>query len=156
MRLYTIGGYGHTEVSFLNALKTNNIDLFVDVRQRRGVRGATYSFLNAKRLEENLTAAGIPYLHFKDLAPTNEVRLFQKSADSAANASKRERDKLSPAFIEAYKREILSDKDRGEILNRIGEYRNVCFFCVEKGHEACHRSILAEWLEPIAGCATHI
>jgi uncharacterized protein (DUF488 family) len=77
MRLYTIGGYGHTEKSFINALKSNNIDLFVDVRQRRGMRGATYSFLNAKKLEENLKSAEISYLHFKDLAPTNEVRSFQ-------------------------------------------------------------------------------
>jgi uncharacterized protein (DUF488 family) len=156
MRLYTIGGYGHTEKSFINALKSNNIDLFVDVRQRRGMRGATYSFLNAKKLEENLKSAEISYLHFKDLAPTNEVRSFQKVADSAANASKRDRDRLSPDFIDAYKREILSEKEMKDVFNRIDGYKNVCFFCVEKGHEACHRSVLTDWLEPIAGAATHI
>ena len=156
MELYTIGGYGHTEDSFLNALKLNGVDLFVDIRQRRGMRGSTYAFLNAKKLEENLKNAGISYLHFKDLAPTNEVRSLQKSADIDANSSKRERGKLSPAFIEAYKREILSDKEREDILSRISEYRRVCFFCVEKGHDACHRSVLTDWLEPIAGAATHI
>lgn len=156
MKLYTIGGYGHTEDSFIKALKSNDIDLFVDVRQRRGMRGSTYAFLNARKLEENLTQAGISYLHFKDLAPTNEVRSFQKSADSASKSSKRERDKLSPAFIEAYKKEILSDKERKEILSRISQHSRVCFFCVEKGHEACHRSVLTDWLEPIAGTAMHI
>lgn len=156
MKLYTIGGYGHTEESFLNSLRSNNIDLFVDVRQRRGMRGSTYAFLNAKKLEENLKKVGISYQHFKDLAPTNEVRSFQKSADSAANSSKRGRDKLSPSFIDAYEREILLDKEREEVLRRISGYDNVCFFCVEKGHEACHRSVLTNWLEPISGAATHI
>lgn len=156
MKLYTIGGYGHTEDSFLKSLKKNNIDLFVDIRQRRGMRGSTYSFLNAKKLEENLTNAGISYVHLKDLAPTNVVRHFQKSADSAVKSLKREREKLSPAFIMAYKEEILSRKDRGEILRRVSKYRNICFFCVEKGHEACHRSVVTDWLEPVAGTATHI
>ncbi|AZB56131.1 DUF488 domain-containing protein [Cereibacter sphaeroides] len=156
MKLFTIGGYGHTEESFLKTLKSNGIDLFVDIRQRRGMRGKAYAFLNAKKLEENLRSAGISYLHFKDLAPTNEVRSFQKTADIAASSSKRERDKLSSAFIEAYKRGILSGKEREEILGRVSEYRNICFFCVEKGHEACHRSVLTDWLEPIAGAATHI
>ena len=54
MQIYTIGGYGHTEDSFLRAIKSNAIDLFIDVRQRRGMRGSAYSFLNAKRLEDNL------------------------------------------------------------------------------------------------------
>jgi uncharacterized protein (DUF488 family) len=156
MKLYTIGGYGHTEESFLNSLRSNNIDLFVDVRQRRGMRGSTYAFLNAKKLEENLIKAEISYLHFKDLAPTNEVRAFQKSADSAENSSKRNRDKLSLGFIDAYKREILSNKEREDVLKKINGYTNVCFFCVEKGHEACHRSVLTDWLEPISGAATHI
>lgn len=156
MKLYTIGGYGKTKDSFLKELQSNNIDLLADIRQRRGMRGSTYAFLNAKRLEENLRTAGISYIHLKNLAPNNEVRSLQKSADSAARSSKQEREKLSPSFIDAYKREILSDKDREEILDRISKYNNVCFFCVEKGHEACHRSVLTDWLEPIAGTATHI
>lgn len=156
MELYTIGGYGHTENSFITALQSNSVDLFVDIRQRRGMRGRTYAFLNAKKLEENLKKIGISYLHFKDLAPSNEVRSYQKSADIAATITKRERDKLSPSFIEAYKREILSGKEEEDILRRIKGYNRICFFCVEKGHAACHRSILTDWLEPIAGTATHI
>ena len=156
MKLYTIGGYGQTEDSFLNSLKSNDIDLFVDVRQRRGMRGRRYAFLNAKKLEESLVEEGISYLHFKDLAPTDEIRDFQKSADSAANSSKRGRDKLSPSFVEAYKREILSNKERQEVIRRLIGYNNVCFFCVEKGHEACHRSVLTDWLEPVSGSARHI
>lgn len=155
-KLYTIGGYGHTEESFLKSLMANGIDLFVDVRQRRGMRGRAYAFLNAKKLEENLFNAGIPYLHFKDLAPTNEIRAFQKAADSASNSSKRGRHKLSVGFKEAYKREILSDREQQEILSRISGYRSVCFFCVEKGHEACHRSVLTDWLEPFPGATKHI
>jgi uncharacterized protein YeaO (DUF488 family) len=156
MKVHTIGGYGHTEESFFSALSLSDIDLFVDVRQRRGMRGGAYAFLNAKRLQEILSERKISYLHFKDLAPTAEVRSLQKLADGETASSKRSREHLSPGFIEAYRSEILSDKNQGEILRRLGGCKNICFFCVEKGHEACHRSVLTDWLEPLTGKAKHI
>lgn len=155
-QIYTIGGYGYTKISFLQALKSNRIDLFVDVRQRRGMRGSTYSFLNARKLEENLLKIGVLYLHLKSLAPTNEVRAFQKSADHETGAAKRNRDRLSQGFIEAYEKEILNQEDKEVVLRTLNGHKNICFFCVETHHEACHRSILTNWLEPLAGKAKHI
>lgn len=156
MQIYTIGGYGHTEDSFLRAIKSNSIDLFVDVRQRRGMRGSAYAFLNAKKLEQNLLQAGVSYLHLKNLAPTNEVRDLQKSADRDIGAVKRSRDKLSQGFIDAYQQEVLRHEDKEAILKTLDGHKNICFFCVEKHHEACHRSVLTDWLEPVAGKARHI
>ncbi len=47
MRIVTIGGYGFTEDAFINALKGAGVDAFVDIRQRRGMRGSKYAFLNS-------------------------------------------------------------------------------------------------------------
>lgn len=54
MEFFTIGVYNSTENEFFNKLTQNNIDTFCDIRQRRGVRGAKYSFVNSNRLQEKL------------------------------------------------------------------------------------------------------
>lgn len=156
MQIYTIGGYGHTEESFLKTIKENNIDVFIDIRQRRGMRGSTYSFLNAKKLEYNISKIGVTYLYLKNLAPTNEIRDCQKAADQKLGTTKRHRDTLSREFIHAYEKKILSHEDKESILKALSAHKNICFFCVERHHEACHRSVLADWLEPVAGKAKHI
>ena len=40
IKIYTIGVYNSTESSYFRKLQENNIDLFCDIRQRRGVRGS--------------------------------------------------------------------------------------------------------------------
>jgi uncharacterized protein (DUF488 family) len=156
MELFTIGGYGHSEASFLKALQDNRIDLFVDIRQRRGMRGKSYSFLNATKLQSNLNEIGVSYIHLKELAPTTKVREVQKAADDSAHDTKRERSRLSSAFINSFRSEVLDNASIDGVLSRVKGFDRVCLFCVEKGHEACHRSVVAEWLESVTGKAGHI
>ena len=42
INVFTIGVYGSTENSFFEKLAQSRIDLFCDIRQRRGVRGSQY------------------------------------------------------------------------------------------------------------------
>ena len=44
LKIYTIGVYGKTEDEFFDALVENEIELFIDIRARRGMRGSKYSF----------------------------------------------------------------------------------------------------------------
>lgn len=60
MILSTIGGYGFTEKSFIGRLREANVDTLVDVRRRRGMRGAKYAFLNSSYLQAALADAGSP------------------------------------------------------------------------------------------------
>ncbi len=50
-RIVTIGVYGFEEEEFFAALANARVDLFCDVRRRRGVRGARYAFANSQRLQ---------------------------------------------------------------------------------------------------------
>ena len=59
--LRTIGVYGFDRESFLAALAAAGVDLLLDVRQRRGVRGSEYAWANAQRLETSLAEAGVDY-----------------------------------------------------------------------------------------------
>ena len=63
MEFFTIGVYNSTEDLFFNKLIDNNIDTFCDIRLRRGVRGAKYSFVNSTKLQEKLFRLGLKYEH---------------------------------------------------------------------------------------------
>lgn len=146
--LVTIGVYGFEEGEFFKALVDAGVDLFCDIRQRRGVRGSTYAFANSQRLQARLDELGIAYVHRKDLAPSREVRALQDAADKESKTAKRKRSALSDAFVEAYRRQYLDNFDSGEFVSELGsEATVVAMFCVERDPAACHRSLLVERLE---------
>lgn len=148
MEFFTIGVYNSTEIEFFEKLTQNNIDTFCDIRQRRGVRGAKYSFVNSNRLQQKLNDLEIKYGYIPDLAPTTEIRDFQKRVDEEKGELKRERQELGKVFVIEYKNKILKNFDFEkffESLDQIGASR-IAFFCVEEYPEACHRSIVAEKL----------
>jgi uncharacterized protein (DUF488 family) len=146
-KVVTIGVYGFSEVAFFDALERAGVDVFCDVRQRRGVRGATYAFANSQRLQAHLAELGIHYLHRKDLAPTTAVRQQQKTADKSDKVAKRQRDRLSQAFIDAYETEILSQFEPQSLLDDLPPAAEVvALFCVEREPAACHRSLVAQKL----------
>ncbi len=152
IKIVTIGVYGATEEQFFQALQEAQVDTFCDIRQRRGVRGAKYAFVNSKRLQARLAEMGIRYLHRKDLAPTTAVRQRQKEADKASNTAKRQRVTLGPAFIDAYEEEILADFTSQSLLADLEpDAQVVALFCVEREPAACHRSLAAAKLQQESG-----
>ena len=42
MKIFTIGVYGKTADQFFSALTEHQIDVFCDIRQRRGLRGSIH------------------------------------------------------------------------------------------------------------------
>lgn len=149
MEFFTIGVYNSTEKEFFDKLTQNNIDTFCDIRQRRGVRGAKYSFVNSNRLQEKLNDLGIKYGYVQDLAPTTEIRELQKEIDAEKGELKSERQELGKVFVIEYKNKILGNFDFERFfdnLDNIGANR-IALFCVEEHPEACHRSIVADKLQ---------
>lgn len=144
----TIGVYGSDEASFFAALQEAGVDTFVDIRARRGVRGAAYAFANSQRLQARLARLGIRYVYRPDLAPSQEMRGQQYTVDKANKTAKRQRTVLDPAFAAAYRQERLADFDSRQLITDLGpEARVVALFCVEREPAACHRSLLAASLQ---------
>jgi uncharacterized protein (DUF488 family) len=143
----TIGVYGWTLETFLDALREAEVELVVDVRQRRGVRGHEYAWANAHRLQTALADAGIGYSHHKELAPTTELREVQYHEDDLHGVGKRSRVELAPRFRERYLREILAPVDLGPLLAELPAVS--ALLCVERDPEACHRSLVAERLAEV-------
>jgi uncharacterized protein (DUF488 family) len=141
----TIGVYGFDLPEFLAALRRQGITTVVDVRQRRGVRGAEYAWANARRLEAALADAGIGYVHMKELAPTTEMRELQYREDALKGEGKRSRTKLAESYRRAYTEQVLDVADLSPLreLMRTGR---PALLCVERDAAACHRSLIAERL----------
>jgi uncharacterized protein (DUF488 family) len=138
----TIGVYGFDRDSFLATLAAARVDLVLDVRQRRGVRGSEYAWANARRLEATLAAAGTGYNHLPELAPTTELREVQYREDDRRGEGKRSRSVLAPEYASRYREEILDAVDLAPIVRLIGNGK-AALLCVERDPEACHRSLIA-------------
>lgn len=149
MNFYTLGVYGTNEEVYFSKLSDAKIDLFCDIRQRRGVRGKEYSFVNSKKLQNKLSELNIQYIHIKDLAPTKEIRNKQKQDDIDLNILKRDRNTLGNKFILEYNQNIINKFDFNDLIKYFKEnnFSNIVFFCVEEKAKACHRSLVANQLE---------
>jgi len=147
LNILTIGVYGFDEASFFERLVTAKVDAFCDVRARRGMRGATYAFVNSTYLQAKLKTLGIRYFHFKALTPSQTTRDVQAKVDAKARVAKRKRDSLSDEFIAAYKADVLAHFDPVEFVKQFDDsVQTIVLFCVEREPSACHRSLLAQKL----------
>ena len=151
----TIGVYGFDERSFLGALSDAGVDLVLDVRQRRGVRGSEYAWANARRLEASLRKAGVGYEHHRELAPTTEMREVLRRADAKRGERQRTRTRLDPEFVRRYNEEILAGADLDAIA-AAAETGLPALLCVELDPRACHRSLIAARLEERGLRARHL
>jgi uncharacterized protein (DUF488 family) len=129
------------------------VRLLLDVRQRRGVRGAEYAWANSKRLQAALAKAGVGYRHHPELAPTTELRQLQYAEDDRQGVGKRSRTELAPAYREQYTREILDHAGLDAVVAELPDSGAAALFCVERDPEACHRSLVAERIKAEHGIA---
>jgi uncharacterized protein (DUF488 family) len=155
-RVATIGVYGFEADAFFDALVANGVDLFCDLRARRGVRGREYAFANARRLEAKLAELQIAYRHFPELAPTREIRSLQHAADASVGVAKRHRDELSPRFVAAYDHLLGGSAARGGLIAIREAASTPALMCVERLPSACHRSLVAAQLAAGAIPVDHI
>src|SRR5688572_13579440 len=156
--ILTIGVYGFTEDHFYRALQEAGVDLFCDIRRRRGMRGSQYAFVNSIYLQQRLAALGIRYVHRLDLAPSPGARDAQQRVDADAGVAKRQRLGLSEPFVQHYTNECLTQFDSNQFLHSLGtDIHTIALFCVEAHPEACHRSLVAERLRlDLKLCVAHI
>ena len=149
----TIGVYGFTGTTFLEALRRADVRVVLDVRQRRGVRGSEYAWANSIRLQRALGDAGIAYRHHRELAPTTELRRLQYREDDRQGVGKRSRRELAPEYRERYTAEILDRVDLAPIVAGLPRSGSAALLCVERDPEACHRSLIAARLAAAHGLA---
>jgi uncharacterized protein (DUF488 family) len=146
-RIATVGVYEFDAAAFLHTLDEANVTQLIDVRQRRGVRGAQYAWANARRLQALLSDARIGYEYHPELAPTTALRRLQYREDDRQGVGKRSRVRLAPEYIRQYTDEILDMVGLEPLISRLPVHGIGGLLCVEATPEACHRSLVANRLQ---------
>ena len=156
-RIATIGVYEFDAVSFVAALDGAGVTKVLDIRQRRGVRGARYAWANAQRLQRLLGEARIGYEYHPELAPDTEMRQLQYRDDDRQGVGKRSRVRLAPEYVREYTEEILDLVPLEPLIGRLPVHGVGALLCVEATAQACHRSLVAGRLAERFGFdVTHI
>ncbi|HET7231476.1 MAG TPA: DUF488 domain-containing protein [Longimicrobium sp.] len=134
--LATIGYEGATVPALLQALQAAGVQLLVDVRAVTSSRRPGFS---KNRLAENLSTVGIDYLHLRGLGTPAEGR-------AAARAGKF--DELRAIFGE-HMETLAAQADLEALADLVRSGRRVCLLCFEHDPAHCHRTLVAEALQPM-------
>lgn len=142
-RIATVGVYGFDAGSFIRKLDEAGVTKLMDIRQRRGVRGAQYAWANARRLQALLSDARIAYEYHPELAPDTELRHLQYRDDDRQGVGKRSRVLLAPDYVRQYTEEILDLVPLDPLVRQLPVHGIGAIMCVEATAQACHRSLVA-------------
>lgn len=127
--LRTIGYERFTAEAWLRLLVSHNVDVVVDVRDLPVSRKRGFS---KRRLAQQLSEAGVEYVHLKELGNPKHLRDALKDGLDF--------DEFAETF-----RDILSTRhDVLRELMLLAEAHSVCLLCYEEDPMLCHRSLVAE------------
>ncbi len=135
MTIYTIGFTQKSAEQFFEILKSNRVELLIDIRLNNKSQLAGFTKGNdlAYFLREICSA---DYVHCQEFAPTKELlSSYQK------NLIKWEEYKLQfDQIMESRKKHL-------GFLSRFSNYSKICLLCSEVTPEHCHRRLVAEKIQ---------
>ncbi|MDJ0614173.1 MAG: DUF488 domain-containing protein [Rhizobiaceae bacterium] len=138
--LATIGYEKASLADFIATLKSNDIEVLIDIRDRAQSRRKGFS---KTALSEAANAAGIEYVHFRTLGDPKEGR-------EAAKAGRIEE------FKTIFSNVLASDPAQQALLEveNLAKDKRICMMCYERDHLFCHRKMVSDELEKKLGCET--
>jgi uncharacterized protein (DUF488 family) len=128
--LCTIGFTKKSAEQFFSLLKRNGVSLLADIRLNNSGQLAGYT--KAKDLAYFLSLLGIKYEHWKDFAPTKELR---NSYHSDWNFEK---------YAQEYTSLVTQRRAIERLRQGLFESETVCLLCSEATAEKCHRRVAAD------------
>ena len=134
--LATIGYEDATVQRFQDTLREAGVEVLVDVRAVASSRRPGFA---KTRLAENVREIGIDYLHLRGLGTPAEGR-------AAARAGRY--DELRTIFGE-HMETLAAQADLEALAELVRAGRRVCLLCYEHDPAHCHRTMVAEALQPL-------
>lgn len=133
----TIGYEGSDLSDFIASVSEVGIEVLVDVRDRAQSRKKGFS---KTALSEALNAAGIDYLHLRELGDPKEGREAARSGQWTK-------------FYKIYAKVLASDVAQNAVAHIIGlsQSQSVCLLCYERDHRTCHRKCITDEIESQIG-----
>lgn len=134
MKLYTIGFTQKSAREFFNKIKSNKIELLLDIRLNNVSQLA--GFAKGKDLEYFLNEiCNCKYEHLISFAPTKELLENYRAK------------KISWSEYEKTFNNILMNRQIEKDFTKYLNYENVCLLCTEPTADQCHRRLVAEYLK---------
>ena len=135
-QFYTAGYQGHSIETFLDLLGAHEIKHLIDVRQLPFSRKPDFS---KKRLQAHLAAAGIAYTHLVELGTPKPLR----------DDVRRTHD--YPAFFAAMEAVVAAQPAALQSALDLARAQPALLLCFEADYTECHRLVVAQALERLAG-----
>lgn len=129
--LCTIGYAGLNDESFLAKLRSHDVAVLVDVRDRPFSRNR---YFNQARLKGFLEEEGIAYLSFRELGVPADLRKKHREGGQLDD------------YLKAYRLMLRERQEAMSGLSSLIEEKTCCLLCLEHDPSECHRSVLAEEL----------
>ncbi|GEM49543.1 DUF488 domain-containing protein [Deinococcus cellulosilyticus] len=130
--LYTIGYEGTNIDNFLTTLRNSGVTVLVDVRAVPLSRKKGFS---KSRLKEAVEAAGITYIHLRELGAPREVRNNLKATGDWQD------------YVHHYEAHLTTQHEALTRLAHQVQNTEVCLMCFEADPLTCHRSLISKELE---------
>jgi len=133
----TIGYESSSIEDFITSVSNAKIQILIDVRDRAQSRKKGFS---KTALSEALNAAGIEYLHLRELGDPKEGRTAARSGQWAK-------------FHKIYGDVLASETAQSamELIVELSEKKSVCLLCYERDHKTCHRKCITDEIERRGG-----
>lgn len=141
LTLFTAGYQGHNIETFLDLLQSHGVEQVIDVRQLPFSRKPDFS---KKRLTAHLAGVGIAYAHLVALGTPKPLR----------DELRREHD--FPAFFAAMRAILDVQPAALQEALELARARPSALLCFEANHDECHRLVVAEAIERLAGGACRV
>jgi uncharacterized protein YeaO (DUF488 family) len=129
---------------FFELLKTEQVNVLVDTRLSREYRSAR--FAHGGDLPYLCESFGIGYVHFTDLAPSQELRKDFHAVLDQMGATQMDRAQAWTAFLKGYLQLLMTRKILAEdaAIRQLlyGNHARVAFMCACAHHMDCHRRVL--------------
>ena len=141
LTFFTAGYQGHNIETFLDLLMSHGVEQLIDVRQLPFSRKPDFS---KKRLTAHLAGAGIAYTHLAALGTPKPMR----------DEVRRTHD--FPAFFAAMQAIIAAQPEALREALELARARQSVLLCFEANHAECHRLVVAQTIERLAGGACQV
>ena len=142
MKLTTIGYERATQADVIERLRAAGVEVLIDVRAVAASRRAGFS---KTLLSASLNAAGIGYVHLRQLGTPKPGRIAARKGRTAE----------MHAIFEAHMAEPAAQLELAK-ATEIARVKKTALLCFEADHAVCHRAILAERIGGALGCEIEI
>ena len=142
MNLATIGYERATQADVIERLRAAGIEVLIDVRAVAASRRAGFS---KTLLSASLNAAGIGYVHLRQLGTPKPGRIAARKGRTAE----------MHAIFEAHMAEPAAQLELAK-ATELARDKKTALLCFEADHAVCHRAILAGRIRDALGCEIEI